>query len=94
MPNPTQEQLAELQALKGAIPLAKFWKDYGLPKSTVYTAADSGELETVTTATGQRLVPPAAALRYLTAGGDRSARVKGAAKQRQQAALGGQGAAA
>jgi len=86
MPNPTQAQLAELEALKGAIPLSKFWKEYGLAKSTTYMAADSGELETVTTATGQRLVPPAAALEYLTAGGDRSQRVRGIAKERQEAA--------
>ena len=82
--NPTQAQLAELHALRGATPLSKFWRDYGLPKSSVYAAADSGELETVTTATGQRLVPPAAALKFLTAGGDRSARIKGVAAQRRR----------
>ena len=71
---PSSDPLAALRELEGAIPLHEYWKRYGLPKSTVYQAANDGELKTVTTAGGFRLVPPAEALRYLTANGPRPQR--------------------
>jgi hypothetical protein len=95
VPTPTDIdlQLAELRELEGSMPLAQFFKRYNLPKSTVYEDADSGVLETFTTARGTRMVSPAAGLAYLKGAGDRSGRIKGVAKTKQEAARAGGDAA-
>jgi hypothetical protein len=73
----------QLERLKGAPRLADFLRDHNVAPSTGYRDADAGILETVCDHNGVRRVPLDAGLRYLTAGGAR--RVRGAAKQRQQA---------
>jgi hypothetical protein len=77
----------QLERLRGAPKLPDFLREHNIAPSTGYRDADNGTLETVCDANGVRRVPLDAGLRYLTAGGQRT--VRGAAKQRQQAAAQG-----
>jgi hypothetical protein len=86
---PKNDPVTELEKLRGAKRLSVFLKEHDVPASTGYQDADAGILQTFIDQRGIRRVTPEAGLQYLTGGSRERTAVRGAAKQRQAAAAGG-----